>query len=203
MKAFDFVSNWNKKALIHPTGFIYIDFPQENKSSLCRLHIWPEKKISAPGCTHPIHNHVFNLESHVLKGAITNNIYIFIPSLEDVHYQKHTVQKMGVESILYPTNEYGNVVLKSEKIYQPTNSYFMKAGIFHEPISHGLAVTIVKMSFVENEMDTSTILVPKGKSVKPDNEFKRDSFSELFIWNCIEQALDGLDAGSLSFIFKY
>lgn len=76
----------------HPLGFLLIRLGNLDSSSSLRLHIWLPNQRTTQNPEWLIHNHVFTLDSHILIGQITNNVFY-----TDFHSQKSTGCLYSVE----------------------------------------------------------------------------------------------------------
>lgn len=92
---------------LHPNGFIQLNL---NRAGTCRLHIW------SPNITpdmvqktrHPIHDHIFDMESTILLGSMENWVYEFIDSgIRREYALFQGVYKTPHESTLEPLGRVG------------------------------------------------------------------------------------------------
>jgi len=75
----------------NPMGFMVLSLGSHPELGILRLHIWPKdlRKVTPKG--EPIHNHAWHLESRILEGEYTDEIYVVgehEPSLEDENERK-------------------------------------------------------------------------------------------------------------------
>lgn len=61
-------------AVWHPTGFLVLTLLRSESGAL-RLHLWPERAREHGTPCWPVHDHVWDLRSHVLCGAVESHRY--------------------------------------------------------------------------------------------------------------------------------
>ncbi|GAA3628147.1 hypothetical protein [Flavivirga jejuensis] len=128
----------------HPLGFIYIKLIQGKKNDY-RLHIWPKETRSSNKTKHPIHNHIYNIESLVVSGKVGCEAYsiekktISKTKLYKVHYSKSG-------SKLVSTNESVNIEKKNISWTNTGNTYIIEKGDYHQSVveQNTFAATVVK-----------------------------------------------------------
>ncbi len=116
----------------HPLGFIMCKISNEIKKTI-RLHIWPENKRCIQKPTWLIHDHIFDLKSWVLKGAITN--IEFITGEFDNSFQVYNTIYDKDKSILIKTNQRLSILESKRYLIKEGESYDVYAGHLHKSIS--------------------------------------------------------------------
>lgn len=169
----------------HPLGFIYIKLIQD-KNNDYRLHIWPKEIRSLNKTQHPIHNHIYSIESLVVSGNVGCETYsidkkpISKTKLYEVHYS-------NLGSKLVSTNELVNVEKKNISWTNAGNIYKIEKGDYHQSVveQNTFAATVVKNynksdnirpTVVVNDNDYSEYNCPIEKI---DKEFVLDKLKEL------------------------
>lgn len=64
-------------AVWHPTGFLVLTLLRSQGGTL-RLHLWPERAREHGTPCWPVHDHVWDLRSHVLCGAVESHRYAVV-----------------------------------------------------------------------------------------------------------------------------
>lgn len=174
---------------VHPNGFIQFDLVTPGR----RMHIWPK-----PGVFHfgqnsdsPIHDHIFRMKSMIIRGSLTQLRYQLDLSHEgkptheifiaDYLKQSESVLKpTGVEGLLRHDIAHNDALVENEMYHQPPFT-------FHDTQpGRTPLVTIMQKGEVFAEYNPR-VLVPIGET--PDNDFRRDQYSEDLLWEIIEDAL--------------
>ena len=170
---------------VHGNGFIQLDLEWPY-----RLNFWGPD-IPRQETPTPIHNHVFDFYSRLLKGQMFNVRYDLQPG-KDYHLYK-PVPRHGEDTELRLMGGYSTSV-KQTSIDQlslqgepsTVTGYFMKRGDFHETEPLGNAVTLIGIlpqnSIVSSELYPMVLV--KAHEL-PDNTFDRHGFSENYLWDLI------------------
>jgi hypothetical protein len=109
----------------HPLGFLHLKLASEQ-----RLHIWPEDGGHPQKPLFPIHDHIFNLESTVLTGCVTNTVYSVVKSC-DAPFQLWEVRYQEKLSVLSPTGCRVGVSPADVKTICAGQTYRVPVGQFH------------------------------------------------------------------------
>ena len=114
-----------RRPRVHPNGFVQFDI----EPNILRLNVWPAEPIPGhPGRIHPIHNHCFDINSTIIHGALTNDVYAFQASTDYVTHILHEAERVNEhDSILkvVPAGALwlpipvGHLVLLSSRTYKP------------------------------------------------------------------------------------
>ena len=186
-----------RRPRVHPNGFVQFDL---TKWGNFRLHIWPDTPIPAQKTSHPIHDHSFDMQSYIIAGELTNELYRFelgIPggSAEvfkgcgGISYKIYQAARIGgSDTVLDEVDGIpGHLVMTSSKTYRPGDRYSMKRGVLHNSVPNGLVATIMEKIKPDKEY-SPRIAVPEG--VQPDNDFRRESVDEEMLWEFIRRGLE-------------
>lgn len=159
-------------ARLHGNGFLQIDVMPN-----WRLHVFhPELIPYGQKVRTTMHDHVFDMTSHILFGTLRHKHYKMIVPPEDFgDYDVFSVLYNGnrtVESTLIKDG-IGSVdfILLASYEMNAGSVYKFKAGEWHESESDGLTITLIHKS--DPKMNRARVAVAVGKS--PDNNYKRDS----------------------------
>ncbi|WP_461611941.1 hypothetical protein [Cytobacillus kochii] len=162
----------------HPLGFVHSKICSIPKIGDLRLHIWlgENRKTQLPYM--PIHDHVFNVNSFILTGNVTNKVYEIGNATEDL-YRKYEATYINGDSILYPTKELLNCNLKNSTIHSKGTFYTVPKGVFHESmVDEGEFASTLVIATDKDETIKPYILGP----VKSEKFFyRRDTCSEPII----------------------
>lgn len=169
---------------VHPNGFLQLDLTAEGDN---RLHIWlADDRLPKQSVRTAIHDHIFDMESSVVKGTLTNVLYVTDVGEDYEVWQVQT--RAGNETKLGPT---GSLVSAKAFPQSPINAgetYVFPAAYFHDTETEGDTVTIMRKKRYYPLYKEPRILVPKGE--RPDNSFSRESHDQRFLWGIIEEQLE-------------
>lgn len=65
-------------AVWHPTGFLVLTLVRRPQAGVLRLHLWPERARQHGTPCWPVHDHVWDLRSHVLCGEVESHRYAVV-----------------------------------------------------------------------------------------------------------------------------
>jgi hypothetical protein len=193
---------------IHPNGFIQLDLEsggenwheshkQGHSGGRVRLHIWNPPNVVLPhqATVNEIHDHVFDMHSHVLKGILWQKLYNFIPmiSYEDVdahnrptHEKYQAVYNKTSDSRLESTGEKGWIRLNKKFPVYSGETYEQAAFTLHDTGAQGCVITLMTKQIIRE--GTATVVCPINSP--PDNSFDRVAAMPADkIWEAIEGSL--------------
>ncbi len=173
---------------VHPNGFIQLDLGVAN-----RLHVWHPNLPFRQKTFHPIHDHIFDLQSKVYSGRLVHVEYT--PELGTM-YRRWMVSHLQTseETILKLAEWHPScyLVATSMEVIQPGGGYTFPAYKLHETLASEPTMTIMTKVMPEEDMKTGTncagasVMVPTG--TEPDNDFNREVFDVGELWRLIEEA---------------
>src|SRR5579859_4023793 len=139
----------NRRPRLHPNGFIQLDLA---KDASVRLHVWPAVPLPAQKTRHPIHDHVFDMESTILCGHLRNVLYKALP-LSDAEaaqaifrpYRMYRATRIAKDdTVLMPADEkFYAVVESAHEDLEPGDTYYMQKGLLHDSVPLGLTCTLM------------------------------------------------------------
>lgn len=179
------------KPRVHGNGFIQLDL-DENK----RLHIWGDPRIPRQQISTPIHTHIFDFTSNILKGRLIHIEYNIKLHPKGAFKMYKAVPKSYEDTDLMDnTGHYCNIVPYDTKVILAGGSYKFTANRFHENYAPEPTVTIIEkqgLTLAQNpEGPRPIVLVPVGQ--EPDNAFSRHDYEQAFLWYIIEDNTKDLD----------
>ncbi|MFQ3545803.1 hypothetical protein Q7A53_17120 [Halobacillus rhizosphaerae] len=140
----------------HPLGFLHSKLGHAAEVGDIRLHVWLPNNRKTQEPPMPIHDHVFNINSFILLGKVTNHIYDLTSSLGDKR-QLYRVEYNNEGSLLKPLDTVIRCKLKSSQLYNKGEFYEVNKDKFHQ-------------TFVEIEDFTVTLVLTTDKDpVKEPN----------------------------------
>lgn len=183
----------NRRPRVHPNGFIQLDLAKDGSE---RLHVWPAVPLPAQKTRHPIHDHVFDMESTILCGFLRNVLYKAI-RLSDLMaqsalfkmYRMYRATRIAKDdTVLMPADEIFYAVVESmHEDLEPGDSYYMQKGLLHDSVPTGLTATLMRKLDMDVEY-RPIVAVPAD--IKPDNDFRRETLDESELWRHIFIALE-------------
>jgi hypothetical protein len=195
-----------KNPRVHPNGFIQLDLGEVeddwhkshkrgHSGAATRLHIWNPPGIELPhqGTTNEIHDHVFDMRSTIVRGALEQRLYEFVTlddlpdDYEPTHELYQAVYKKSGDSRLQSTGKKGALRLDRFFSVSQGSSYVQPAFTLHDTgTPFGLVVTYMEKTEIHD--GDAHVVCPIDQP--PDNSFDRASaMSEEDLWQAIEISL--------------
>lgn len=115
----------------HPLGFVFKK-KLNSDGSAYRLHAWGAPWGQPQHPELPVHDHIFDLQSHLLLGHLVYRAFATCENDPNPTHCEFTVKYSGNESILVRTARMTHVSLLTERSIGPNDSYSVAAGSFHE-----------------------------------------------------------------------
>lgn len=171
---FSYLRKESEDLYIHPNGFIQIILDDRT-----RVHFW-HHRIPRQEVRTPIHDHIWDMHSCVLKGRIINMNHL-IRSGSD--FEVHKPESGDLKG----TGREVEIVKTDLELVNSGERYYVPESQFHESVSVEPSITIIKKS--QDRKERPRILVPDQK--RPDNSFdRRGVMDEEEIWNFVENMID-------------
>lgn len=169
---------------VHGNGFIQLDL---NASGTWRLHVWHDD-IPRQVVATPIHDHVFDMRSTVLRGTLIHEELEPRDSRFGAYKVYMAVQEEGTQNtILQPDGGYVKLDLVQRLVLGEGSIYTFPAGKLHTSDHVGLTATYMEKLEAPEGYGRPRVLVPYDKV--PDNDFHRDGFDPEMLWAFIKDAL--------------
>lgn len=112
----------------HPLGF-FVAKVEDGKGTALRLHLWP-KVGSGLQDGFEVHDHLFDLESYVIQGAVQETTYV----AEAAHEGPHRIYNVVYESDSSRLSASGTTIslkVTRERTIAAGESYELPAGVLH------------------------------------------------------------------------
>ena len=172
----------------HGNGFAQVQLTEDT-----RMHVWTPKTMEGAGHNATIHDHVFDLHSQVLLGALEHQLY-------DVHtgFTQHPKNHFLYELLPNPGKEWCELVGFCALV--PRDRYCLAAGSAYSFAKHQFhsskpktdyAITLMRKTSGKR-MREPLIVCPKGEA--PWNAFAGADNDPSWMYNEIATALKKLDA---------
>ena len=186
--------------LLHPNGFIQHDLPDG-----ARLHVWADDLPPAQLIHTPIHDHTFLFESRVVMGMLIHETFNWLRLEGDAglwfdkegytrgYTPTHKLYEVA-GALLVDTGRRGIVYPGETMIHGVYASYgFGGPGHYHDTRGAEGIITATIMRKVKTDMAPNpTVLIPIG--MEPDNDFRRDQYSEERLMPWVKRVLDYMEA---------
>ncbi len=177
---------------VHPNGFIQLDLDEAN-----RLHVWHPNLPYRQRTFHPVHAHIFDLQSCVYSGRLVHVEYVLYNGqsfgVKDSHVRWTAECIGGSDTVLRRTEDPACFLCSVNLIaVQPGEDYVFPAFRFHETLANEPTLTVMTKIMDPAHMNPgancqgASIMVPVG--VEPDNNFRRDAVDADVLWQLIEEA---------------
>lgn len=172
----------NDVPMVHPNGFLQLDLTGDRTK---RLHVFDD---SIPRQTQrtAIHDHIFDMTSHVLLGELFDNSYDAIAD-DDGDYEVHQARHVQCEETnLFPIGQRVRLEPIQTRRIIAGHQYGLHAFVFHLSVPNGRVVTIMEKT--QRRVGTAKVLVPVG--AQPDNAFSRMKHDHEAHWQLVADALE-------------
>lgn len=171
---------------VHGNGFIQIDCPWNTD---LRINVWGHPDIPKQKTPIPIHDHRFSFESKIYKGMLTNvqltfSSYIGKGATHEVYNVRCSKEKEDTQ--LFPTGYYAICTSLSATSYRSGETYIFDKGTFHETMVVEPTITVIR-KLVNHPEYQPRVMIPV--SIRPDNEFSRDSVTPERLWGIVHEVL--------------
>lgn len=120
--------------LWHPLGFLHIKLWIFPNGDTLRLHFWPTRKRFTQDEDYLIHNHPWELVSHILCGQVINKEYKIRFEPSSNLKQIHKVSYVNNNSTIEPTGQIVSYEIVSSRNYSKGKYYVVKQGQYHKSI---------------------------------------------------------------------
>lgn len=123
----------------HPLGFRVAKI--SHGDTALRLHLWSGISTEQPGFE--VHDHMFDLTSHVVQGTIVQRGYDFVEDLNGPQALYDVTYDEG-KSVIAKTDKRGRLVLKGAERFNVGTTYELSAGQLHfaERTDSAFAITL-------------------------------------------------------------
>ncbi len=168
----------------HPLGFFRLPLTSLDRLHAgFYLHVWPRIELKKQNATAEIHNHVFDLESRLLAGAVMNIGYSVAKDKNGNFFVANVLYRDG-RSARITTQRRVRCQESSRKEYEAGDTYKMKKGIFHETLPTVTpAATLMRKSKISKRIPPLNLVPVHTKhSVK---EFVHRKKSQASAWRIV------------------
>lgn len=131
----------------HPLGFIHLTL-LETSNGTVRLHIWPPFNRRPKSPNWQIHSHIYNLNSLIICGKITNTFYETSDlGVDDLYREYKVIYGQGLSRLEGTSNMVNVNILRTDK-HLMGDIYSIPSQIFHSSSTEisELSATIVATS---------------------------------------------------------
>jgi hypothetical protein len=153
-----------------------VGFAQVYITDDVRLHFWHPDFPSEPEAFGNRHNHRFDMESHVLMGAVTNiRLEPLWLGLGDGGFDVYAVQPAHLGAAVPVLDERGvGLEISDIEVIRAGQSYTFPKRAYHESRGHGVTVTVMKKSNQESAF--AGIIALRGQT--PEHGMHRVTISD-------------------------
>ena len=118
----------------HPLGFIHVKLAQAENGDSFRLHAWTPNRETSHEQSEKIHDHLFNVHSRVIFGAVRNLRYSFQEKASGPYQARRVVYLSAGNSYLSDTNNFGDLFLIDAQDYRAPTLYTVPKFEIHETV---------------------------------------------------------------------
>lgn len=171
---------------VHPNGFIQVNLDEFHNR---RLHMW-HPDVPTQGIN-TIHDHVFNMNSEVVVGTMTNATYWWSKDILHDQFNSHELWRVGYEpksfeAKLYPTGQFGWPELDKIEKVMAGQSYYLPSGVYHVADNSPVCATVMERG--HKNLLNSHVMFPR---LELPQEFSRaTAMNSRDMWTLIWEVLD-------------
>jgi hypothetical protein len=191
MKTIDYLKSLGNEPRLHGNAFIQLDILDSPRT---RLHVWhPALKSIAQKVRTPIHDHMFDLKSIVLRGKLRHVVYEAVAVKKGTHHVYRAVPRDKEDTLLVKDQGEVNLIKKESYLLPKGAEYFFGAHQLHDGDADEITVTLMtKLAHYNNHPR-----VLCTADTVPDNEFNRYQIDTELLWQYIEEAVEEVSLGDL------
>ncbi len=163
------------RPVAHGNGFVQV--PLDNDE---RLHVWhpqcPRQRVYTG-----THDHRFRFESRILTGRLMNRIWTWAQGYDYRIYHADDDDKLAW------SGDTCRLIHYSDAVHGPGESYQMNWKWLHDSVPvTAMVATVMRKTDVNRDYKAKVLCVTEER---PDNEFRRDARSEMFLWALVREVL--------------
>ena len=145
----------------HPLGFLKSNLGQIEGVGNLRMHVWYPNFRQAQEPVMLVHNHDWMLNSHIVYGALTNELYEIVPcssiqASNTVYYVEYNQNF----SILKTTDEKVLCKLTSNERFQAGQQYDVPIGQYHSTFVPEKDFTVTIVASTQQQESSAKVLGP-------------------------------------------
>lgn len=126
-------------AVAHPLDFVCIPVLRSSGFGVCG-HIWHDGVAAAT-----VHSHSWDLESQVIAGTVTNEIFTVVDDPDGAHELLDVTSTEAFDE-LTPTGHHVDLKTSRSDLHLAGTSYRLRAGVFHRSTPGPLGPTLTLLS---------------------------------------------------------
>lgn len=193
--------NDGSKPRFHGNGFVQF-YIWRGAYVARRLHIWHPEFLPSRVENARIHEHRFEMRSHILMGRLRHisyelefsavgehQLYTVVPAHDSGKFSATGGQKVSDEMKPVPGTCCEPVVRESSE-YAAGSSYYFAARKFHDTAAEGHTMTVMEKLWQDEDGKDARVLGPVDRD--PDNAFIECPYSEDDLWALIYDSIEDL-----------
>lgn len=162
----EYYRDWMRQHLFvrvraHPLGFFHGVEPLADGLRL-RFHLWADDwRLPEDQSGGDVHDHVFELNSLVLMGALSQKTFRFEPRSEGA-YEVLTVQYGAAKSHVGRTGEIGELIETTNERYGSGSAYRLKSNVIHQVRPQQTPAATLVLAVPNRELEHPRIISRAG-----------------------------------------
>ncbi|MYB76784.1 MAG: hypothetical protein F4X83_06765 [Chloroflexi bacterium] len=163
--------------LWHPLGFVSCVIRREEDEFTTRVHYWPRGNRRTKEPNWPIHNHAYELSSHILAGCVRDIQYRLVRGND---YAIYSVSYAGENSTITLTNRRTSLEKLIDQFHLAGEDYSVSVDTFHEtdvPMQEQAISLVVQSNF----RDTEPLVLGTGEGGQ--HSYDRIEFDRVAFWS--------------------
>ena len=179
---------------MHPVGFLQVplmfDYERLPSGDKYFLNIWKPVFVR-PSNDRRLHDHVFNLRSRILWGAIENHVFEVIDHARGSHKIMQADYSGGAKSRLVDTGRRVDFRLADRQSYRQGEEYTFPIATFHDSVLlEDFAITLIKKFDIDPQARARVVTV----ETLDEHFIDREQFNEELAWAAVQETLLRLKA---------
>lgn len=170
----------------HPLGFIHVKMAENTNGDTFRLHLWTAEYHHSDEQSSKIHDHMFDIRSRVVFGAVKNTNYEFV-SNDSGSFRVAIVNYLRNSSRLEETGFFGDITEVNSTFLVAPAEYRVPAFNLHETstFNSNLSLTVVHTSHAAKYnpralLNRNAPLPPKRDPIPCDRELWSKLLERIF-----------------------
>ncbi len=174
---------------MHPVGFLQVplmfDYERLPSGDKYFLNIWKPAFVR-PSDDRRLHDHVFNLRSRILWGAIENHVFEVVDHTRGSHKIMQADYGGGAKSRLVDTGRQVNFRLVDRQSYHQGEEYTLPIATFHDSVLlEDFAITLMKKFDIDPHARARVVTV----ETLDEHFIDREQFNEELAWAAVQETL--------------
>ena len=183
------LKKYDEKAIIYvyPIGFIRLPFEKDRYTDGLALHLWLRELPNQEKAT--LHTHIFDLESRILSGRVTDMQWRIEDSKEGAHML--TLATYANDEYTLQEQQDVQIVLERQQEHIAGDAYSVPKNVFHSSIADNGTLTLIQKKNIDSAIK-ARVGIPKGVEQETGYVANVLSLSQDEAWDMLLKAVVAL-----------